>query len=88
MLFFLCGKDWILNIIFINFGFEGIKSLLIHYRHTHNLVWTKLHNGELHNLYTSPDIDRQIKSRRMRWAGRVARMGDGRNLYRVLVGKP
>jgi hypothetical protein len=39
-------------------------------------------------LYSSPDIIRQIKSRRMRWAGHVARMGEGRNLYRVLVGKP
>jgi hypothetical protein len=48
----------------------------------------KLHNGELHNLYSSPDIIRQIKSRRMRWAGHVARMGGGRNVYRVLVGKP
>jgi hypothetical protein len=44
-------------------------------------------NGELHNLYTSPDIIRQIKSKRMRWAGHVARMGEGRNMYRVLVGK-
>jgi hypothetical protein len=50
--------------------------------------WRKLHNRELHNLYSSPDIIRQIKSRRMRWAGHVARMGEGRNLYRVLVGKP
>jgi hypothetical protein len=50
--------------------------------------WRKLHNGELHNLYSSPDIIRQIKSRRMRWAGHVARMGDERNVYRVLVGKP
>jgi hypothetical protein len=50
--------------------------------------WRKLHNGELHNLYSSPDIIRQIKSRRMRWAGHVARMGEGRNVYRVLVGKP
>jgi hypothetical protein len=50
--------------------------------------WRNLHNGELHNLYSSPDIIRQIKSRRMRWAGHVARMGEGRNLYRVLVGKP
>jgi hypothetical protein len=49
--------------------------------------WRKLHNGELRNLYTSPDIIRQIKSRRMRWAGHVARMGDGRNLYRGLLGK-
>jgi hypothetical protein len=40
----------------------------------------KLHSGELHNLYSSPDIIRQIKSRRMRWAGRVARMGEGRNV--------
>jgi hypothetical protein len=39
-------------------------------------------------LYSSPDIIRQIKSRRMRWAGHVAHMGKGRNVYRVLVGKP
>jgi hypothetical protein len=45
-------------------------------------------NRELHNLYSSPDIIRQIKSRRMRWAGHVVRMGEGRNVYRVLVGKP
>jgi hypothetical protein len=44
--------------------------------------------GELHNLYLSPDIIRQMKSRRMRWAGHVARMGEGRNVYGVLVGKP
>jgi hypothetical protein len=50
--------------------------------------WRKLHGGELHNLYSSPDIIRQIKSRRMRWAGHVARMGEGRHVYSVLVGKP
>jgi hypothetical protein len=51
--------------------------------------WRKLQNGGgLHNLYSSPDIIRQVKSRRMRWAGHVARMGEGRNVYRVLVGKP
>jgi hypothetical protein len=50
--------------------------------------WRKLHNGELHNLYSSPDIIRHIKSRRMRWAGHVACMGEGRNVCRVLVGKP
>jgi hypothetical protein len=49
--------------------------------------WRKLHNEELHNLY-SPDIIRQVKSRRMRWAGHVARMGEERNVYKVLVGKP
>jgi hypothetical protein len=50
--------------------------------------WRKLQNGELHNVYSSPDIIREIKSRRMRWAGHVARMGEGRNMYRTLVGKP
>jgi hypothetical protein len=49
--------------------------------------WRKLHNGELHNLHSSPDIIRHIKSRRMRWAGHVARMGEGKNVYRILVGK-
>jgi hypothetical protein len=48
----------------------------------------KLHNGELHNLHSSPDIISQIKSRRMRWAGHVAHMGEGRNVYRILVGMP
>jgi hypothetical protein len=46
-----------------------------------------LHNEELHNLYSSADIIRQIKSRRMRWAGHVACMGEERKLYKVLVGK-
>jgi hypothetical protein len=50
--------------------------------------WRKLHNEELHNLYSSPDIIRQVKSRQMRWAGHVARMGEERKLYKVLVGKP
>ena len=50
--------------------------------------WRKLHNAELNNLYSSSNIVRVIKSRRMRWAGHVARMGDGRVVYRVLVGKP
>jgi hypothetical protein len=47
-----------------------------------------LHNDELHSLYSSPNIVRVIKSRRMRWTGHVARMGEGRGVYRVLVGKP
>jgi hypothetical protein len=50
--------------------------------------WGKLHNEELRDLYSSPSIIRIIKSRRMRWAGHVARMGDKRNAYRLLVGKP
>jgi hypothetical protein len=48
----------------------------------------KLHNEELQDLYSSPNIIRMIKSRRMRWAGHVARMGEKRNFYRLLVGKP
>jgi hypothetical protein len=50
--------------------------------------WRKLHNEELHNLYPSPSIIRTIKSRRMRWAVHVARMGEKRNAYRILVAKP
>jgi hypothetical protein len=50
--------------------------------------WRKLHNDELHSLYSSPNIVRVIKSRRMRWAGHVARMEEGRGVYRVLVGRP
>ena len=50
--------------------------------------WRKLHNEELNDLYSSPNIVRVIKPRRMRWAGHVARMGQGRGVYRVLVGKP
>jgi hypothetical protein len=50
--------------------------------------WRKLHNEELHNLYSSPSIIRVIKSRRIRWAGHVARMGEKRTACRILVGKP
>jgi hypothetical protein len=49
--------------------------------------WRKFHNEELHNLYSSPDIIRQVKSRRMRWAEHVARMAKERKVYKVLVGK-
>jgi len=50
--------------------------------------WRRLHNEELNGLYSSPNILRVIKSRRMRWAGHVALMGEERSVYRVLVGKP
>jgi hypothetical protein len=50
--------------------------------------WRKLHTEELHNLYSSPDIIRQVKSRRRGWAGHVARMGEERKVYKVLMGKP
>jgi hypothetical protein len=48
--------------------------------------WRKWHSEELHNLYSSPNIIRQITSRRMRWAGHVARRGEERKLYKILVG--
>jgi hypothetical protein len=48
--------------------------------------WRKMHNEELHNLYSPSSIIRIIKSRSMRWAGHVARMGENRNVYRLLVG--
>jgi hypothetical protein len=50
--------------------------------------WRKFHNDELHSLYSSPNVVRIIKSRRMRWAGHVARMGEERGVYRILVGRP
>jgi len=50
--------------------------------------WRRLHNEELNDLYAPPNIVRVIKSRRMKWAGHVARMGKERGVYRVLVGKP
>jgi len=50
--------------------------------------WRKLHNEELSDLYSLPNTVRMVKSRRMRWAGHVERMGQGRGVYRVLVGKP
>jgi hypothetical protein len=50
--------------------------------------WRRLYNEELNGLYSSPNIVRVMKSRRMRWAGHVARMGERRGVYRVLVGKP
>jgi hypothetical protein len=50
--------------------------------------WRKWHSEELHNLYSYADIIRQVKTRRMRWAGHVARAGEERKMYKVLVGKP
>jgi hypothetical protein len=50
--------------------------------------WRKLHNDELHSLYSSPNTVRMIKSRRMRWTAHVARMVEERGVYRVMVGRP
>ncbi|KAJ4449139.1 hypothetical protein ANN_00534 [Periplaneta americana] len=72
----------------ITFGviFVAVNPLVQHC--LRSLEWRKLHSAELHALYSSPDIIRNIKSRRLRWAGHVARMGESRNAYRVLVGRP
>ena len=64
------------------------NSRLIILYHEVKREWRKLHNEELNDLYTSPSIFRVIKSRIMRWVGHVARMGERRDLYRVLMGKP
>jgi hypothetical protein len=53
-----------------------------------DVSWRKLNNDKLHSLYSSPNIVRVIKSRRMRWAGHVTRMGEGRGAYMVLVSRP
>jgi hypothetical protein len=50
--------------------------------------WRRLHNEELNDMYSSPNIIWVIKSRKMRWTGHVARMGEGRGAYRILVGRP
>jgi hypothetical protein len=64
-----------------------LRKILVPKREDDGL-WTKLHNDELQSLYSSPNIVRVIKSRRMRWVGHVARMDAGRGVYRVLVGRP
>jgi hypothetical protein len=55
---------------------------------TTTFIFRPLSDDELHNLYSSPSVIRMIDSRRMRWAGHVARIGEKRNAYRILVGKP
>jgi hypothetical protein len=64
------------------------KCIYKFYKSNYNNCRKKYYNEELHNLYSSPSIIRMIKSRRMRWAGHVARMREKRNVYRILVGKP
>ena len=66
----------------------ALRRIFGHRRDEVTGKWRRLHNGELNDLYCSPNIVRVIKSRRMRWDGHVARMGAERGVYRVLVGKP
>jgi hypothetical protein len=53
-----------------------------------NENWRRLHNDELHSLYRSPNIVRVVKSTRLRWTGHVARMEEGRSVFKILTGKP
>jgi hypothetical protein len=84
----LSKSDMILCILlFISTGFTGCR-IFVPKREEVPGERRKLHNEELRNVHLSPDIIRQIKSRRMRWAGHVAHMGEERKAYKVLVGKP
>jgi hypothetical protein len=69
------------------FGNRVLRRIFGHKREENGL-WRKLHNNKLHSLYSSPNIVMEIKSRRMRWAGHVTRMGEERGVYRVLEGRP
>jgi hypothetical protein len=83
-------KCHICKTVFHSHNYFGIYKEIIFGPKRDEVVgdWSKLHNEELHNLYCSPSIIRIIKSRRMRWAGHVACMGEKRNAYRILVTKP
>jgi hypothetical protein len=72
----------------INYKRFRISQIKVKVRDEVTGEWRKLHSEELHDLYTSPNIVRVIKLIRIRWAGHVARIGQGREVYRVLVGKP
>jgi hypothetical protein len=65
-----------------------LRRIFGHKRDEVTVEWRRLHNEELNDLYSSPNIIRAMKSRRMRRAGPVARMGEGRGAYRILVGRP
>jgi hypothetical protein len=79
----LCGK-WTGFFFFFFFFFENsVKNI----KREVDKSWRKLHNDEVHCLYSSPNIVRVIKARRLRWAGHEARTGEGRGVYKVLDGK-
>jgi hypothetical protein len=66
---------------------RGLRKIFGSKRDEATGEWRKLHNEELIDLYPSPNIVRVVKSRRIRWVGHVARMGEGRAMYKVFVGK-
>ena len=70
------------------FEYKVVGNIFVGKRNKIAGEWRKLHTAELHTLYSSPNITRDVKSRQLRWAGHVARMEQYRNVYRVLVGKP
>jgi hypothetical protein len=76
----------------VGFVVNKVEGGRVSFSHSSSIAltggWRKLRNEELHNLYSSPSIIRVIKSRRMTWTGHVARMGERRNAYRILVGNP
>ncbi|KAJ4434507.1 hypothetical protein ANN_23069 [Periplaneta americana] len=88
----LCCETWTLTLreeqILRVFENKVLRKIFGAKRDEFTGEWRKLHNAELHAFYSSPGIIRNIKSRRLRWAGHVARMGESRNAYRVLVGRP
>ena len=65
-----------------------ILSRIFGSKRDENGEWRTLHNEELHSLYRSPNIVRLIRSRKLRWAGHVARMEEGRSAFKILAGKP
>ena len=67
---------------------NGILRRISGPKRDENGEWRRLHNDKLHSLYRSPNIVRVIKSRRLRWAGHVARMEEGRSAFKILTGKP
>ena len=68
--------------------FNAVLRRIFGPKRDENGEWSRLHNEELHSLYPSPNIVKVIKSRRLRWAGHVARMEKGRSAFKILTGKP
>jgi hypothetical protein len=92
---FACGFVWVPNLVSDTkehslrvFENKVLRRIFGAKRDEVKGGWRKLHNEELRDLYSSPSIIRIIKTRRVKWAGHVARMGEKRNAYRLLVGKP